>query len=162
MNCPLTSEARQILTSFCIYDVPRSNWSFNPGGLGGGLTVNLEDGFLPSATDSFVIIAGNVGISGSFDNVPNGETLTTIGGEGTFRVDSGGIGGNSIFDEVMLSNFVPTIFGDFNGDGVVNLLDVSHFVNALSTGTYILEADINRDGVVNLLDVTPFIDLLSG
>ena len=54
------------------------------------------------------------------------------------------------------------LLGDVNGDGVVNLLDVQPFVDAISTGTYIPEADINQDGVVNLLDVQPFIEILSG
>ncbi len=54
------------------------------------------------------------------------------------------------------------ILGDVNGDGVVNLLDVAPFVNAVTTGTFIPEADINGDGVVNLLDIAPFVDLLTG
>ena len=53
------------------------------------------------------------------------------------------------------------LLGDVNCDGVVNLLDVSPFVDLISTDSYELKADINQDGVVNLLDVAPFIDLLS-
>ena len=56
-------------------------------------------------------------------------------------------------------DFLP---GDVNVDGVVNLLDVGPFVDAISTGTFINQADVNQDGVVNLLDVAPFVDLLSG
>ena len=51
--------------------------------------------------------------------------------------------------------------GDVNGDGVVNLLDVQPFVNAISNGTFLPAADTNLDGVVNLLDVEGFIELLS-
>ena len=54
------------------------------------------------------------------------------------------------------------ILGDVNGDGVVNLLDVTPFVEAITTGNFVAEADINGDGVVNLLDVDPFVDLLIG
>lgn len=53
------------------------------------------------------------------------------------------------------------LLGDVNQDGVVNLLDVAPFVNAITTGTFIAEADINQDGVVDLLDVAPFVDLLT-
>ena len=53
------------------------------------------------------------------------------------------------------------VFGDVNMDGVLNLLDVSPFVQLLSTGVYQSEADTNLDGVVDLLDVSLFIELLS-
>lgn len=52
--------------------------------------------------------------------------------------------------------------GDVNGDGVVTLLDVGPFVDAISTNVFVFEADVNADGVVDLLDVGPFVDLLSG
>lgn len=54
------------------------------------------------------------------------------------------------------------VLGDVNGDGVVNLLDVSPFVELISSGEFLKEADINGDGSVNLLDVDPFIELLNG
>ena len=54
------------------------------------------------------------------------------------------------------------ILGDVNMDGVVNLLDVSPFVNLIVSGGFSCEADINQDGLVDLLDVAPFIDLVSG
>lgn len=52
--------------------------------------------------------------------------------------------------------------GDVNGDGLVNLLDVAPFVDAIQSGNFVLEADVNCDGIVNLLDVAPFVDLLAG
>lgn len=52
------------------------------------------------------------------------------------------------------------VFGDTNGDGSVNLLDVAPFVDAVGGGPFIPQADVNCDGVVNLLDVDPFIVLL--
>ena len=54
------------------------------------------------------------------------------------------------------------LLGDVNQDGVVNLLDVSLFVDLLSSGRFQAEADINMDGAVDLLDVALFVDLLSG
>lgn len=52
--------------------------------------------------------------------------------------------------------------GDVNGDGILDLLDVSSFVNAISTGQFNPVADFNQDGNVDLLDVQPFVDALSG
>ena len=57
--------------------------------------------------------------------------------------------------------FRSIILGDLNSDGIVNLLDVTPFINLITTGKFQPEADVNRDGVVNLLDVTPFIELLT-
>ena len=54
------------------------------------------------------------------------------------------------------------IIGDVNQDGSVDLLDVSPFVDVISSGEYQIEADMNEDGAVDLLDVNPFIDVLSG
>ena len=53
------------------------------------------------------------------------------------------------------------IVGDLNGDKAVTLIDVSFFVDALSTADDSPLADINCDGAVNLLDVQPFVDLLN-
>ena len=54
------------------------------------------------------------------------------------------------------------ITGDFNSDGLVNLLDVSSFVDLIGSGTYEPRADMNYDGDSNLADVPHFIDLLTG
>lgn len=62
------------------------------------------------------------------------------------------------FDVIVASGLIK---GDVNGDGVVNLLDVGPFLEAMSGGEYVAEADINCDGSVNLLDVAPFVAILS-
>ena len=51
--------------------------------------------------------------------------------------------------------------GDLNGDGQVNLLDVSLFVEAITNNELDAAADINLDGLDNLLDVGPFVELLN-
>jgi hypothetical protein len=52
--------------------------------------------------------------------------------------------------------------GDVNGDGIVDLLDVAPFVDAITNGLDICEADVNEDEAVDLLDVAPFVDILLG
>lgn len=54
------------------------------------------------------------------------------------------------------------LFGDVNLDGVVDLLDVTPFVNRLIDGPYQNEADINQDGVVGLEDIQLFVAVLTG
>ena len=54
------------------------------------------------------------------------------------------------------------MLGDVNCDGSVDLLDVTPFVDLISSGGFNAKADINMDGAVNLLDVVPFVNLLSG
>ena len=63
------------------------------------------------------------------------------------------------FDELYLTP--SNLLGDVNQDGMVDLLDVSPFVDVLLSGDFQPEADINQDGLVNLLDVAPFVELLS-
>ena len=93
--------------------------------------------------------AGGFELVGTIGQPDTGPTMTG----GGFAISGGFWAGG---------NQNSIILGDVNGDGVVNLLDVAPFVDAISTGTFVPEADINQDGVVNLLDVNPFIDLLSG
>ena len=60
--------------------------------------------------------------------------------------------------DVALPEFVV---GDVNRDGAVNFLDISGFINLLSTSAFQAEADINGDGDVNFTDISSFISLLS-
>jgi len=62
---------------------------------------------------------------------------------------------------------LPVIIGDVNGDGSVNISDVTALIDLLLTGSLIdfnsSPADVNVDGSVNISDVTSLIDkLLSG
>ena len=78
----------------------------------------------------------------------------------TADVSVGGITLEAGFE--MTVSLSDVIKGDVNGDGVVNLLDVSPFIDALTSSEFIPEADTNCDGEVNLLDVASFVDLLNG
>lgn len=98
---------------------------------------------------------------GGFSSAPGFELQGTIGQPDAGTVMTGG--GFSISGGFWTSiNVDSVILGDVNGDGLVNLLDVAPFVDAVSNGIFVAEADINQDGLVNLLDVAPFVDLLAG
>ena len=78
----------------------------------------------------------------------------------SYRVkDNSGAYSNIATVSICIGEFM---LGDINQDGSVDLLDVSPFVNLLSTGKFQVEADINQDGLVDLLDVAPFVGLLTG
>ena len=94
--------------------------------------------------------AGDTDFSGSLAGLLEGRYyvhLHTI-------VNNGGEARGYMIPEVVV--------GDVNNDGIINLLDVGPFVDAISSGEFVDEADTNRDGVVNLLDITLMITLLSG
>ena len=95
--------------------------------------------------------------NGAFESQPFNDPAT-----GMPEVDDNGdpillIGSPGIF--IGFADFIP---GDVNCDGIVDLLDVSPFVQALTSPEFNEKADINGDGVVDLLDVSPFVNLFSG
>lgn len=51
--------------------------------------------------------------------------------------------------------------GDVNCDGVVDLLDVVPFVQAILSDEFDAKADINFDGSADLLDIQPFVELVT-
>ena len=93
------------------------------------------------------------------------------GEEGRFVISilSGGELSNSStnFDNVAITGQFgevdEIIKGDVNMDGIINFLDISPFILALSSpGGAPAEADCNCDGIVNFLDISPFILKLAG
>ncbi len=64
--------------------------------------------------------------------------------------------------EMAIRSVKDVLLGDVNCDGIVDLLDVSPFVDLVINGGFSAKADINGDGVVSLLDVAPFVAILTG
>ena len=52
------------------------------------------------------------------------------------------------------------MYGDVNGDNVVNISDVNHIINIILAGGYDSNADVNSDGQVNITDLNVIIDLI--
>ena len=123
--------------------------------LGNSVLVSSTDGPDPAGVRIVEPVSYSVA-NGDFD-ATSSEMLLRIGctmadNDWWFAVDN-------ILIEADAGDFV---LGDVNCDGVVNLLDVTPFVDAITSGEYNIKADINQDGAVDLLDVQPFVDLLSG
>lgn len=56
----------------------------------------------------------------------------------------------------------PTILGDVNGDGKINMSDVTKMVNVANSGEYDRAADVNSDGKVDINDVSKEVDVILG
>lgn len=56
----------------------------------------------------------------------------------------------------------PTILGDVNGDGKINMSDVTKMVNVANSGEYDRAADLNSDGKVDIEDVSKEVNVILG
>ncbi|MBR5963075.1 MAG: InlB B-repeat-containing protein [Bacteroidaceae bacterium] len=68
-------------------------------------------------------------------------------------------------EELIFIGIVLPKRGDVNGDGVVNVTDVTALVNIIlgnNTDYNTLNADVNLDGVVNVTDVTALVNIILG
>ena len=52
--------------------------------------------------------------------------------------------------------------GDVNGDGAVNVADISAIITVMAEGGDEVAADVNGDGSVNVADISAVIDIMAG
>jgi T5SS/PEP-CTERM-associated repeat protein len=124
----------------------------------GSLDVTMQNGFQPLNGQVFTIMEIGGTQTGLFAGLNEGDVVTTVNNVELAITYQGGDGN----DIALQATEIAFVAGDINLDGVVDLLDVSPFVELLTSGQYQLEADINMDGNVNLLDVSLFVGLLTG
>ncbi|MDB3868686.1 dockerin type I domain-containing protein [Candidatus Marinimicrobia bacterium] len=55
---------------------------------------------------------------------------------------------------------IYTLNGDFNNDGVINILDVVQLVNIILINEYDYTFDMNEDGIVNILDIVQLVNII--
>ena len=113
-----------------------------------------------AATSEFQTGSINVEIIPDYFNAAQGEGL--LFQYGFFSLAANFEGSGIYYDNISLTGAAECLVGDVNGDGVINLLDVGPFVEAITLGDFVCEADANQDGSLDLLDVGPFVLLLSG
>ena len=59
--------------------------------------------------------------------------------------------------------FNDSLIGDFNGDGIINIIDVIDIVNIiLANGEYDPLADLNQDGVIDIIDIIDLVNIILG
>ncbi|MBN2240914.1 MAG: S8 family serine peptidase [Dehalococcoidales bacterium] len=83
----------------------------------------------------------------------------------SFRVTVTDNAGNSRTQTVLSGVYINThlLPGDVNGDGSVNVLDVTRLVRIiLELDPGVSEADVNQDGSVNVLDITQTVSIILG
>lgn len=130
-----------------------TGFSFNIGGTGIFEAIQIFNNFLfvtrnAGSNLEAGILVYNILVDGSF--VPVGEGLPIPAGTRPY------------FMEVW--NPQATLFGDINGDGAVDTLDIPPFVAALLgepiESVHVSRSDINQDGAADGLDVHPFIQVI--
>ena len=130
--------------------------------LGGTLTVNLVNSFLPLAGESFDIIDWT-----SLSNNAFPVILPTMGGRIVWDK-------SQLFTNGTISVTATYFTGDINRDGIVTVADVQALMNALTnlptyqTSNSLTDpvlfrdvADVNGDGVINNADVQALINLIA-
>lgn len=85
--------------------------------------------------------------------------------EGTqFRIVeySGKTGAVYYLDDITFSTIAaePTVTGDVNGDGVVDIADINAIINAILTSEKPNTCDVNGDGVIDIADVNTVINII--
>ena len=123
-------------------------------------------GFFDSVLEAFDSAEVAIGFADDTGEGPNPyfETLTVAApadGVIVFNVRPFGTQTGGTYQFEISDGSGDCLVGDLNGDGKVSLLDVSPFVDAITSGTFSCEADANKDGTVDLIDVAPFVDLLT-
>ena len=150
------------------FDFRRADDPFGPGA---DVTTNAYVRILSPAPDFFLIFEDLVDTTAATTDWVEGVALeVTIADDlegfifqyGFSTSASNNEPSGVYYDNIRFGTKSDCLVGDINGDGVVTLLDVAGFVDAINNMGVTCEADVNEDGSVDLLDVSPFIDILSG
>ena len=55
---------------------------------------------------------------------------------------------------------INNLNGDFNNDGIINILDVIQLVNIVLINEYNDTVDLNEDGIINILDIVQLVNII--
>jgi T5SS/PEP-CTERM-associated repeat protein len=112
--------------------------------LAGQLEIRLTNAFLPTPNDTLTILNAAGGLFGVFNNVAGGQRLSTLDGNGSFTVNYG-IGSPYNQNQIVLSNFQPTLTADFDHDGDVDGNDLGVWKTSMEAGNG-ASGDADGDG----------------
>lgn len=107
--------------------------------LGGELLVSLVGSYVPAVGDAFDVVTAVGGVTGEFSV----ENLPVLGG---------GLLLDVLYGTHAMQLFVAGVAGDYNNDGLVNVVDYTVWRNTLGQAGAGLAADGNHNGVVDTGD----------
>lgn len=119
--------------------------------LAGNAIATFVDGFVPAIGNRFAFVAGLGGRLGTFGAV------SVFGLPGVSIREDYGPG-----DAAILAEAPPSDPLDFNGDGLVNIDDISDYITAYFSVPPDPRTDFNGDGFINVDDVSDFITAYFG
>lgn len=126
------------------------------GGAVDGSGVSVDVRAAPRSVGSFTVIDVSPIVDGAFDVLLEGGA---VHGDGAVVIDvHDARGAVRLMPNHPLRVFNPE--ADFNGDGRVNFLDLSAFLQAFREGDP--AADLNQDGALDFADVSILVSLLIG
>ena len=105
--------------------------------------------------------------SGAF-RLPNGNTFVSVAGGDMFEVTYEKeivwehTGSSNTFRAQKYGLDYLTVYGDVNGDGSTDVIDIVMVINYILDDSYITEGDVNEDGVLNILDIVILTTLILG
>ena len=128
-----------------------------------GFTVsNSENGTIVGFTLTGTNIPAGIGILlvATFDTDTNTETNLCLNDAIVSDTNANGV--SVTLGSCIEVDFNNSLYGDLDGDGVVNVIDAVILVNAVLNGENISGGDLNSDGIVNILDIVILVNLILG
>jgi hypothetical protein len=108
--------------------------------LDGDLAVQLVNGFLPNAGDTFSILSATGGVTGTFDTMPT--ELPALAGGLKWQINYGA-------NDVVLAIVAAGLLGDYNGNHVIDAADYTVWRDSLAAGATVLTNDPTPGSVDN-------------
>ena len=135
-----------------------------PGYLTGVFTLTLPEDVTASATPIFTIVdtayyTASTTVTLTYNgNVPEGKIVV-------FAVNGTAIEGNTFampLDDVTVTVEIAVagVHGDVNGDGNVNVMDITALIDIIMNDGDNPAADVNGDDQINVMDITALIDII--
>ncbi len=117
---------------------------------------NTSNGYYPSGGTPTHGCYSTIGIENHFGDVGLQYTFNNTYPEAAATLQDG----SAIFITTRVES--SFILGDYNGDGVLDVLDVVGLVNAVLSGGYSEPGDMNQDGVLDILDIVTLVNAILG
>ena len=115
---------------------------------------NASDGYYPSGSTPSHGCYSTIGIENHLGDMGLQYTFNNTYPEAAATLEDG----SALF--ITTGTESEFILGDFNEDGVLDILDVVGLVNAVINGEYSAPGDMNQDGALDILDVVTLVNAI--